>query len=87
MWALRHFRDLIYGYDITVFTDHQAVKDLFRRRNLTGRLARWLTILEDYHPTIEYLPGRAKRSSRLSFPSRPHYLSVSYFSLFFTGFT
>ena len=59
IWALRHFRDLIYGYSITVYTDHKAIKDLFNKgRNLTGRLARWLVILEDYKPTIEYLPGR-----------------------------
>ena len=58
VWALRHFRDLIYGYSVTVYTDHKAVKDLFKGRNLTGRLARWMVILEDYHPTIEYLPGK-----------------------------
>ena len=59
IWALRHFRDLIYGYPITVYTDHKAIKDLFNKgRNLTGRLARWLVILEDYKPTIEYVPGR-----------------------------
>ena len=58
VWALRHFRDLIYGYPITVYTDHQPVKDLFKGRNLTGRLARWMVILEDYRPTIEYLPGK-----------------------------
>ncbi len=40
VWALRHFRDLIYGYDITVYTDHEAVKDLFKGKNLTDRLAR-----------------------------------------------
>ncbi len=59
VWVLRHYRDLIYGYDIIVYTDHQVVKDLFKGKNLTGRLARWLMILEDYNPKIEYLPGRA----------------------------
>ncbi len=37
--SLRHFHDLIYGYPITVYTGHKAVKDLFKGRNLTGRLA------------------------------------------------
>ncbi len=59
VWALRYFRDLVYGYEISVYTDHQAVKDLFREKNLSGRLARWLMVLEDYNPKIEYLPGRA----------------------------
>ncbi len=30
VWALRHYRDFVYGYEIMVYTDHQAVRDLFR---------------------------------------------------------
>ncbi len=59
VWALRHFRDLIYGYPITVYTDHKAATDLFKGRNLTGHLARWMFILEDYKPDIQYVPGKA----------------------------
>ena len=59
VWALKTFRDIIYGYPITCYTDHAPVRDLFKGRNLTGRLARWyLTILE-FEPTFKYLPGRA----------------------------
>ncbi len=25
VWALKHFRDMIFGYPITVYTDHSAV--------------------------------------------------------------
>ena len=60
VWALRHFRDLIYGYDITVHTDHQAIKGLFKGKNLSGRLSRWLVILEDYQPKLEYVPGKCQ---------------------------
>ncbi len=46
VWALKHFRDIIFGYPVTVYTDHIAVTHLFQGKNLTGRLARWfLTIL------------------------------------------
>ncbi len=41
VWALKHFRNIIYGYPITIYTDHSAVKQLFSGKNLTGRLARW----------------------------------------------
>ncbi len=58
VWALKHFRDIILGYPITVFTDHAPVTELFKGRNLTGRLARYLTI-QEYGPTFKYLPGRA----------------------------
>ncbi len=36
VWALKHFRDIIYGYPITVYTDHSAVTQLFSGKNLTG---------------------------------------------------
>ncbi len=45
VWALKHFRDTIFGYPITVYTDHIAVTQLFQGKNLIGRLAKWyLTI-------------------------------------------
>ncbi len=32
-WALRHFKDLIYGYPIHVKTDHAAVVELFNQKH------------------------------------------------------
>ena len=59
VWSLKHFRDLIYGYPITIYTDHSAVTQLFKGKNLTGRLARWYLTIEEFKPVIKYLPGRA----------------------------
>ncbi len=58
VWALKHFRDIILGYPITVFTDHAAVTELFKGKNLTGRLARWYLTIQEFNPTFRYLPGR-----------------------------
>ncbi len=33
VWSLKHFRDIIYGYPITVYTDHVAVTQLFKGKN------------------------------------------------------
>ncbi len=59
VWALKHFRDIILGYSITAFTDHAPVTELFKGRNLTGRLARWYLTIQEFGPTFKYLPGRA----------------------------
>jgi len=59
IWALKHFRDIILGYPITVHTDHVAVTELFKGRNLTGRVARWNVTVQEFNPTFKYLPGRA----------------------------
>ncbi len=42
-----------------VYTDHAAITELFKGRNITGRLARWFLTIEEYRPTFKYLPGRA----------------------------
>lgn len=59
VWALRHFRDIILGYNITVLTDHAPVVELFKGKNLSGRLARWYCTILEFAPTLKYLPGRA----------------------------
>ncbi len=58
VWALRHFKDLIYGYPIHVKTDHAAVVELFNQKHLSGKLARWLLIIQDFNPTFTYVPGK-----------------------------
>ncbi len=59
VWALKHFKDIIYRYPITVYTDHSAVTQLFSGKNLPGRLARWYLTIQEFEPTIKYLPGKA----------------------------
>ncbi len=39
VWALKHFRDFIMGCKITVYTDHSPITEIFKSRNLSGRLA------------------------------------------------
>ncbi len=64
--ALKHFRDIIFGYPITVSTDHIAVTQLFQGKNLTGRLARWYLTIEQFEPTLKYLPGKANSVAAFS---------------------
>ncbi len=59
LWALKHFRYIIFGYPITVYTDHTAVTQLFHGKNLTGRLARWYLTIQQFEPTFKNLPGKA----------------------------
>ena len=59
VWSLNHFKDIIFGYKITVYTDHSAVTQLFSGKNLTGRLARWYLTIMQFEPEIKYLPGKA----------------------------
>ncbi len=53
------FFHYILGYSITVFTDHAAVTNLFKGRNLIGRIARWYLTIQEYSPQFKQFPGRA----------------------------
>ncbi len=59
MWALKKFRYIVYGYKITIFTDHAPVTDLFKSKNLQGRLAKWFLTIEEFCPEIRHVPGSA----------------------------
>lgn len=52
VWALKHFKDIIHGYDTRVRTGHAAVVELFNTKSLVGKLARWALIVQDFNPTF-----------------------------------
>ncbi len=58
VWALKHFKDIIFGYSVHVLTGHGPVTELFKGKNLSGKLARWQLVIQDFNPTFQYLPGR-----------------------------
>ncbi len=58
VWALLNFRDITIGYKITVYTDHSPITEIFKDRNLNGRLALWYLTIQAYSPEIKYTKGR-----------------------------
>ncbi len=59
IWALRHFRELILGYKIHVYTDNYAVTETFKGNNFTGQFARWHLTIREFNPTFLYISGKA----------------------------
>ncbi len=53
VWALKYFRDIIVEYPTTAFTDHAPVTELFKGRNLTGRLARWYITVHGFGKKVK----------------------------------
>ena len=41
VWVVTHFRYYLYGHQLTIYTDHTAVKAVLETPNLTGKHARW----------------------------------------------
>ncbi len=57
VWALQHFRDIVFGYHLIVYTYHSPITEIFKGRNLNGRLARWYLTIQAYSPVMKYNKG------------------------------
>jgi transposase InsO family protein len=55
--SLRHFRVYILGRRTTIYTDHQALRQVLTETEPTGRRARWVAALQEYQLEIRYRPG------------------------------
>ena len=56
--ALKKFKPLIYGQQVTVFTDNQALRWLFANASdKSHRIARWGLVCQTYNAEVRYVPG------------------------------
>ncbi|CAI7730001.1 unnamed protein product [Closterium sp. NIES-54] len=62
VWAIKHFRPYLYGSRFLLQTDHQALQWLMTAKDLTGKLARWSLLLQEYDFTVSYQPGETHRN-------------------------
>ena len=59
VFALRIWRNYLYGVPCRIFTDHKSLQYLFTQKELNMRQRRWIELIKDYGCTIEYHPGNA----------------------------
>src|SRR5690606_1096462 len=57
IYALKQFRNYIGGQKTTIFTDHQAIQTILNWKHPTGRIARWITLLQGEDLEIRYKKG------------------------------
>ena len=62
VFGLRKFHSYLYGHRFTIYTDHQALKEIFNPKKCTpavatARMQRWSVILSMYNYNIEYRRG------------------------------
>ena len=59
IFALKTWRNYLYGATCHIFTDHKSLKYLFTQKELNLRQRRWIELLKDCDCTIDYHPGKA----------------------------
>ena len=58
VFLVKNFRHYLICNPVVFFVDHMAMKYLLNKPELSGRLARWVLLVEEFDYTVEYKPGR-----------------------------
>uniref|UniRef100_A0AB38Z2N6 RNA-directed DNA polymerase n=1 Tax=Panta errantivirus TaxID=3078412 RepID=A0AB38Z2N6_9VIRU len=58
IWALKTFRNYLYGAKFKILTDHQPLTFTLSQRNTNAKLKRWKAYLEEHDYEIIYKPGK-----------------------------
>ena len=54
IYALKHFDFYLRNNHFEAFVDHQPLVKLLKEKNLTGKYARWLAVLQQYDYKLTY---------------------------------
>jgi len=57
VWALRLFRNVIFGAHITVYTDHNLLRYLTESAPKSAKLTRWALAIQEYDLSNKYNRG------------------------------
>lgn len=58
VFCLEKFMEYVEGTTMTVHTDHSALTWLFKQKELSGRLARWVLSLQQHDMKLKHLKGK-----------------------------
>ena len=58
LMAVRNWHVYLAGTDFVLNSDHNPLVHLRNQRDPRGKFARWLSELEEYSYTVQYLPGK-----------------------------
>ena len=56
--ACRNFHHYLWGTRFTVFTDHQPLTSVFKRKTKSARMNRWILEMREYNYDIQYVRGK-----------------------------
>ena len=54
----RNFHHYLWGTKFSIFTDHQPLTSIFKRKTKSPRMSRWIVEMREYTYDIKYLKGK-----------------------------
>ena len=63
IYGINKFRHYVAGTKFILQTDHKALEGLMKSKDLQGRMARWVTSLQEYQFTLQYRKGSANANA------------------------
>jgi hypothetical protein len=63
IYGINKFRHYVAGTKFKLQTDHKALEGLMKSKDLQGRMARWVTSLQEYDFTLQYRKGSANANA------------------------
>lgn len=58
-FALKKFRHYLLGTNFNILTDHKCLTSIWKMRDPSGRIARWLLTFAEYNMEIKYVEGKS----------------------------
>ena len=59
IYACKKFRHYLLGYKVIFYTDHDSLKYLVNKPDLSGRLARWILLLQEFNYEVVVKSGKS----------------------------
>ena len=59
IYGINKFRHYVGGSKFMLQTDHRALEGIMKSKDLQGRMARWVTTLQEYDFELQYRKGTA----------------------------
>ena len=63
IYACKKFRHYLLGYRIVFHTDHDSLKYLVNNTELSGRIARWILLLQEFNYEVVVKAGKANANA------------------------
>ena len=63
VYACKKFRHYLLGYKVIFHTDHNSLKHLVNKADLSGRVARWILLLQEFDYEVQFKPGKSNANA------------------------